>query len=262
MLTGGDINDAFRLKTTSGDFALKVNSARKFPNLFQKEANGLALLAATETFKIPQVKCVGKSNEYTYLLMEFIDAEEKVPDFWSLFAENLAKLHRFSAKNFGLAENNYLGSLPQQNDGNYSNAADFYIEKRLIPQFKLAKQKGYDFKTNALFKTLSEEIPYEPPALIHGDLWNGNYMTSVEGTPCLIDPAVAYAPREIDLAIMKLFGGFPEEVFKTYNNLFPLATGWEKRVKIWQLYHLLFHLNVFGSSYYESVQAIVKNPFS
>lgn len=250
------------METTAGVFALKVNSARKFPDLFRKEANGLALLASTETFKTPKVKGVGELNEYTYLLMEFIDAEEKVPDFWSLFAENLGKLHQSTAENFGLAEDNYLGSIPQQNDGNHTNAADFYIEKRLIPQFKLAQEKGYDFKTDAFFKTLSEEIPNEPPALIHGDLWNGNYMTSAKGKPCLIDPAVAYAPREIDLAIMKLFGGFPKEVYKTYHSLFPLATDWEKRIKIWQLYHLLFHLNVFGSSYYESVQAIVKKPFS
>jgi fructosamine-3-kinase len=109
-----------------------------------------------------------------------------------------------------------------------------------------------------LYKKCEELIPKEPPALVHGDLWGGNYLVDNHGDPCLIDPAVAYAPREMDLGMMKLFGGFDKEIFITYHENFPLQGDFEERVSLWQLYYLLVHLNIFGSSYKSQVSAVIK----
>ena len=109
-----------------------------------------------------------------------------------------------------------------------------------------------------IYSQISEEIPDEAPSLIHGDLWNGNYMVSNKGEPTLIDPAVAYAPREMDIAMMHLFGGFPQDVYSIYNEQFPLVENWKDRISLWQLYYLLVHLNLFGSSYLSQVKGIIK----
>tara|TARA_R110002050_G_scaffold278897_2_gene425163 strand:+ start:1367 stop:1948 length:582 start_codon:yes stop_codon:yes gene_type:complete len=190
--------------------------------------------------------------------MEYISSGQPASNFWQQFAENLVTLHKTSQKQFGLDHDNYIGSLPQQN-GFCVTAADFYITQRLQPQFKLAANEGFHFKNlSTFFKNISDEIPIEPPSLIHGDLWNGNYMVSENGLPVMIDPATAFAPREMDIAMMQLFGGFPEEVFVEYNTIFPLAEGWKNRLPLWQLYHLLVHLNLFGSGYLPQVNTIVK----
>jgi fructosamine-3-kinase len=136
---------------------------------------------------------------------------------------------------------------------------EFYISQRLEPQLKLAFEGGFKFgNLKGFFKNISEEIPEESPSLIHGDLWSGNFLVAHNGDPALIDPAVAFAPREMDLAMMKLFGGFSEEVFMTYNSIFPLCEGWKERTAIWQLYYLLVHLNLFGSGYWSQVKFILK----
>ncbi|HET8753258.1 MAG TPA: fructosamine kinase family protein, partial [Salinimicrobium sp.] len=119
--------------------------------------------------------------------------------------------------------------------------------------------RGFSFQNlDRIFKNISSEIPEEPPALIHGDLWSGNYLVNEKGLPCLIDPAVSFAPREMDLAMMKLFGGFPENVFNIYSEIFPVQPKFESRISLWQLYYLLVHLNIFGSSYLPSVTGILQ----
>lgn len=225
--------------------------------MFEKEAKGLQLLFDTQTFRIPKVINYGEANGTSYLLLEFIHSTSKKPTFWEDFGRQLAKLHQTTQAVFGLDHDNYIGSLPQYNVCKITNAAQFYIEKRLEPQFKLAIEKGFSFKKlSTFYKNIENEIPNESPALIHGDLWNGNYLVDNSGTPCLIDPAVAFAPREMDLAMMQLFGGFPDVVFTTYDTVFPLEKSWKNRVDLWQLYYLLVHLNLFGNSYYQSVSSI------
>ncbi|HER40768.1 MAG TPA: fructosamine kinase, partial [Salinimicrobium catena] len=158
---------------------------------------------------------------------------------------------------FGFHAPNYIGSLPQYNH-HHDSAADFYIQERLEPQFRMALDAGYAFHgLEKIFQVFSEMIPKEAPALIHGDLWSGNYISNEQGLPCLIDPAVSYGPREMDLAMMKLFGGFPEEVFDQYDSLFPVEPGFKDRIEMWQLYYLLVHLNIFGSSYLGQVKNIL-----
>jgi len=257
-LSGGDINDVFLLKCQEGSFVVKLNDALKFPRIFEVEAKGLQLLKQSESFKIPNVIAEGLFQNTSYLLLEYVSLGNKSNIFWESFAEKLAKLHKTSSEQFGLDHTNYIGSLPQKNEY-LSTATEFYISQRLEPQFKMASDNGFHFKNlEEFYKNISGEIPSEPPSLIHGDLWNGNYMVSENGKPVLIDPAVAFAPREMDLAMMKLFGGFSEEVFSNYNAIFPLTNGWKDRVPLWQLYYLLVHLNLFGSGYLQQVKGIIK----
>jgi len=234
------------------------NNAHQFPNMFEAEAQGLELLRNSQSFRIPKVIAHGEEGNTSYLLIEFITKETPSSGFWKEFAQDLAKLHKTTNKYFGLTHHNYIGSLTQINKTE-SFASEFYIHQRLEPQFKLASEHGFHFSSiDLFFKNISEEIPKEAPSLIHGDLWNGNYLVSENNEPVLIDPAVAYASREMDLAMMQLFGGFPQEVYATYNELFPLNHNWKNRISIWQLYYLLVHLNLFGSSYLPQVNTIIR----
>lgn len=258
-LHGGDINEVFLVVTHQEKFVLKINQANQYPGMFEAEAKGLQLLKNTNTFKIPEVISFGKTESHTYLLLEYITPEKRSPKFDEKFGGLLAMLHQNTAPHFGLDHDNYIGSLPQENDGKHISSAIFYIEKRLMPQLKLAAIKGFIFQNlDTFYKNVQNEIPNEPQALIHGDLWNGNYLVNTSGNPCLIDPAVCFASREMDLAMMQLFGGFADKVFYTYNETFPLENNWKSRTDLWQLYYLLVHLNLFGSSYYNSVNTILK----
>ncbi len=256
-LAGGDINQVESLKTQNGEFVLKRNSNNRLPGLFEKEALGLGLLKQSNSFRIPKVIDQGIFNNTAYLLLEYIPNGHPSSSFWRDFAESLAKLHRTTQSRFGLDTSNYIGSLIQPNNW-CDDASEFYITQRLDPQFKMAQDRGFIFSDlNTFYKIVSQIIPKETPSLVHGDLWNGNYIISKEGNPVLIDPAVAYAPREMDLAMMQLFGGFPAEVFTQYNEDFPLTPEWKGRIPLWQLYYLLVHLNLFGVGYYREVKQII-----
>ncbi|MCB0442364.1 MAG: fructosamine kinase family protein [Alteromonas sp.] len=255
-LAGGDINKVLLLETSEGCFVVKINDKNKFPKMFEAEAKGLELLRQSQSFQIPDVKSVGEYHEDAYLLLAYLEAGPKSESFWEHFGQLLALLHQKTAQYFGLDHDNYIGSLPQYNS-RASTTSEFYITQRLEPQFRMARQRGFEIQNlDAFFKNVAGIIPSEAPALIHGDLWNGNYLVS-NGYPALIDPAVAYAPREMDLAMMQLFGGFPEIVFRTYHECFPIQNDWQERLSFWQLYYLLAHLNLFGSGYLPSVQKIV-----
>lgn len=256
-LSGGDINGVFLMECHEGNFVVKLNEAFRFPGMFAAEAKGLRLLRETATFKIPTVISQGEIESHTYLLMEYVSSGQPTSNFWQVFAENLATLHQTTQKEFGLNHDNYIGSLPQQNDYR-DTASEFYITQRLEPHFKIASENGFNFKNlDKFFQNISAEIPKEAPSLIHGDLWGGNYIVSENSKPVLIDPAVAYAPREMDIGMMHLFGGFSNEVFEHYNSIFPLQTDWEDRLSLWQLYYLLVHLNLFGSEYLGWIKSVV-----
>lgn len=256
-LSGGDINEVFHLVGNNSDVILKVNDVNAFPDLFQKEANGLKALAETNSIDIPDVLGYGDFKTNTYLLMEYKDSVNASNSFWECFGQQLADLHRHTQDTFGFTEDNYIGSLPQYNR-HVKTASEFFIQQRLEPQFEMASQRGYDFDNlKGFYHNLKQIIPDEPPALIHGDLWSGNYLINSEHNPCLIDPAVAYAPREMDLAMMKLFGGFDDLMFRAYQDAFPLEKGWEKRILLWQLYYILVHVNLFGGHYYQRAKGVL-----
>lgn len=257
-LTGGDINAVYLLREKSNKYVLKINQAGSFPGMFQKEANGLKALRDTGAIDVPEVLGYGDFKANTYLVMVYRDTGRMDGQFWEVFGEQLATLHQNSRSNFGFDEDNYIGSLPQYNSS-ADSAAEFYIQQRLEPQFKIAKELGYSFRNlEAFYQSIERRIPDEAPALIHGDLWSGNYLVNSDNMPCLIDPAVAYASREMDLAMMKLFGGFDESLFRIYEECFPLQQGWKERIPLWQLYHILVHVNLFGGHYYSRAKEIMK----
>jgi fructosamine-3-kinase len=254
-LSGGDIHLTLKLDTPSGPWVVKVaNDPLKVESLIA-EHKGLVHLTQSETFAIPELLGLIQTSAETALVMRFV--AQRTPDlnFWENFAEKLISLHSQSQPKFGLDHDNFIGALPQHNQ--LQNCAlDFYINDRLEPQFTLAAASGYTLKREAFYKRLEELIPTQRPALIHGDLWNGNYLSGVSG-PVLIDPAISYGIAMMDLAMMDLFGGFDETVFTLYGSAVDLDPNWRSSLDIYQLYYLLVHLNLFGSSYLASVNRIL-----
>jgi fructosamine-3-kinase len=259
-VSGGSINDAFEIETSSGKFFLKINSASRFPNMFEAEKRGLELLAQS-SFLVPKPLKVGVAGDTQFILMEWIEKGAPKEGFWDQFGRSLAKLHSITSKQFGLDHDNYIGSLPQCNS-EHGNWAGFYREDRLVPQMKLAEKNGRltsQMKNGfeGLFRSLENIFPNENPSLLHGDLWSGNMMVAANGTPCIFDPAVYYGHREMDLAMMALFGGFGDAWVDAYNEVYTLESGWRERIPLGQLYPLMVHVNLFGGGYTSSVERIL-----
>jgi protein-ribulosamine 3-kinase len=248
---GGCINHGGKLQTTTGMFFLKWNSAKKFPSMFRAEASGLKLLRKTEAIEIPAVVSVGEDDDNQFILLDFIEQGPQARSYWKQLGAGLATLHKATSTTFGLDHENYIGSLRQFNTPNKS-WIDFFIHQRLEVQLKMAVDSGLAGPQmvnsfEKLYPKLNSLLSEEKPALLHGDLWSGNIITSGTGEPCLIDPAVYYGCREVDLAITKLFGSFPTEFYHAYDQTFPLIPDYEDRFDIYNLYPLLVHLNLFGS---------------
>ncbi|MCK9421107.1 MAG: fructosamine kinase family protein [Bacteroidales bacterium] len=261
-LSGGSINRVYFLSTDQGSFCLKFNLAKAFPGMFETEAKGLSLLEHTGKIRVPAVVGAVTLTQYSYLLLEYIEASRRIPDFMADFGRSLAMLHKNSNSRFGLDHANYIGSLPQQNKW-HDDWNSFFVEERLEYQIMLARNSGVLSENtrkqfDLLFPRLKDLFPKENPALIHGDLWSGNFITSETGRPCLIDPAVYYGHREIDLAMSTLFGGFSSDFYTSYDEVFPLEKGWRARLDLYNLYPLLVHLNLFGSGYLGSILSILK----
>lgn len=259
--TGGSINYTFRIITTSGDFFLKYNSAIQYPGMFETECIGLSILRDTGTVYVPQVYKVGAIDRYSYLLMKFEKGTIKQKFFWENFTSKLVQLHKITNEYYGLDHDNYIGSLLQHNRKNQS-FIEFLITNRLNPFVRSAYDKGLltlsDTKQfDLLYSKLPNLIPNEVPSLIHGDLWSGNLIIGSTGEACLIDPAVYFGCRETDIAMARLFGGFPQVFFDSYNEMFSMIKGWQERIDLHQLYPLLVHVNLFGISYASQVRSII-----
>ncbi len=173
----------------------------------------------------------------------------------------MADLHRQSNPSFGLDHSNFIGSLPQHNE-QHLDGTTFFIQQRLEPQLNMALDSKQLTKKDAenfhlLYQRLPELIPEEPPALIHGDLWGGNFICSEKGQGVLIDPAVSYANREMDLAMSRLFGGFAPRFYSAYFESFPTEPNLETRLGLYQIYYLLVHVNIFGGGYVNQVRSVL-----
>jgi fructosamine-3-kinase len=261
-LSGGSINMAFRLETNAGNFFMKYNRAETYPGMFQQEARGLELLFKAGNIPVPEVIACGEAGKDTFIILEYIDSSGQAHNFWTDFGRNLAALHRHSAEQFGLDHDNYIGSLKQYND-QYDSWVDFYREQRLLVQIEMASQSGQlpsatRKSFDQLFKRLDNIFPEEAPSLIHGDLWSGNYMLNDRGQAAIIDPAVYYGFREMDIGMSQLFGGFDPEFYRAYHESWPMEPGWRERVDICNLYPLMVHVNLFGGGYLNSVESILK----
>ncbi len=260
-LSGGCINDAAAITTNKDKYFVKWNKASKYPGMFEKEAAGLNILQKTGIIKTPEVIGYGEAENYSWLLLELIEPGNEIKDFYEDFGQALAKIHKCSNEYFGLSHDNYIGSLPQYNTP-AKNWIDFFIENRLEVQLKKGRDNGIigsniTKKFFAFYSYLPDFFPEEPPSLLHGDLWSGNYMCGNNGHACLIDPAVYYGHRLIDLGMSKLFGGFSYAFYEAYNNEYPLEKSWEKSIEIANLYPLLVHVNLFGGGYLRQVESII-----
>ncbi|MFI5134781.1 MAG: fructosamine kinase family protein, partial [Chitinophagales bacterium] len=238
------------------------NDANKFPKMFEAEMKGLHLLNDAVPGIAPRVIAQAESGNDQFLILENIEKGKTQKEFWNDFAKKLAALHKRSSDFFGLDHSNYIGSLPQSNK-KHNDWISFFILERIEPQLKLAidakELPSFIHRSfEKLFSRLLEIFPSEKSSLLHGDLWSGNYMIGHDGWVKLIDPAVYFGFREMDLAMSKLFGGFDSSLYKFYHEEFPLENGFEKRLDICNLYPLLVHVNLFGGHYAAQVQAIVR----
>jgi fructosamine-3-kinase len=258
---GGDINFACRLNTTGRPFFLKYNNIA-LPDMFEKEYRGLELLRETKAIRAPKPIITGTIPGFSFLVMEYIMEGNRKADFWKEFAGGLAGLHRHTSTDFGLSEDNYIGTLKQSNN-RHPDWSSFYARERILPLFQLAlkqeKCSAADLKLAEEFcERLKDLVPEEKPSLLHGDLWSGNFTADEHSHAVIFDPAVYYGHRETDIAMAKLFGGFDSSFYHYYNERFPLQKGWEQRVEIFQLYPLLVHLLLFGGHYHGSVMNILR----
>lgn len=268
---GGCIADS-RIATFADGSSVFVKSGACAPDMFLCEAEGLAALAEAGAIPVPEVLAVDSEA----LVLEHIRQAPRKPGFFETFGRNFARLHRFHGPACGFGQDNYLGSTSQINQplqgawqtksgtGDGSDWPAFFIERRLRFQVRLAAERGHG---NHLLQLLDRSearfnellcTAIETPSILHGDLWGGNFIADECGEACLVDPAVYFGHREADLAMTRLFGGFEPVFYKSYDEEWPLADGHEERLPVYQLYHLLNHLNLFGGGYYTQSESILQ----
>lgn len=259
--TGGCISSGGKVSTTDGNFFLKWNRLKQYPGMFKAEEKGLQLLAETNTLRLPKTELTSELDDWQYILMEFIDQEKAGNNYWTRLGEQLASLHRHTNTKFGLDHDNYIGALKQKNSFKES-WIDFFIECRLAPQLRLLRDDNrvetkFVSALESLYPKLVDLLPVESPALLHGDLWSGNVIMG-ETDLCVIDPAVYYGHREIEISFTKLFGGFESSFYEAYVHHFPLLPGFDQRIDLYNLYPLLVHANLFGQNYISRISSILR----
>ena len=268
-VSGGCINQGYSISSSSRAYFAKINQASQIA-MFEAEALGLQQMRATQTIRVPEPICWGTDGNSAYIVLEWLDLGSRGAErAWEEMGRKLAAMHKYTPPNppllrggeernytllrgfFGWDINNTIGSTVQINNWTV-NWAEFWAERRIGYQLKLARRRGGHFPQG---ERLLEVIPellagHEPqPSLVHGDLWGGNAGVTSAGEPMIFDPAAYFGDREVDIAMTELFGGFPAEFYRGYNQVLPLDLGYEKRKTIYNLYHILNHFNLFGGSY-------------
>jgi fructosamine-3-kinase len=256
---GGSINDTYSISLPGNQrFFCKVNSASNFPHLFQKENKGLALISEQKIIGTPKVIDQFETNDIQFLLLEWINPGERTSGFWKKFGERLAQLHQKTQDHFGLNEDNYMGNVPQSNKPE-AKWVDFFRDQRLKPlvdhciHAHLLPTK-YHKQFNDLYQHLPSIFNTDHiPSLVHGDLWSGNFMCNENSDPILIDPAVYFGHPSIDLGMTTLFGGFDPAFYEAYRYHSPFPYNYKEQWLVCNLYPLLIHLKLFGTSYLSSI---------
>ncbi len=259
-LHGGDINDAWAARCSSGLQVFVKSNERAEPRMFACEAAGLQWLASANAIRVPRVLAASSpDDEVQFLALEYLDVGKRCENYEEQLGQRLAALHASGAEHFGWEHDNFIGMLPQDNTPEPAWST-FYAQRRLEPQLRRAIDSGiaprsWPARFARLFARLDSLCgPVEAPARLHGDLWSGNLLVDERGEPCLIDPAVYGGHREIDLAMLTLFGRPGERFFAAYRESHALAPGYVERVALYQLYPLLVHVNHFGGGYVASVE--------
>jgi fructosamine-3-kinase len=266
-VSGGDINDSFAVRTQAGQaYFLKLN-APQHESMFAAEAAGLDALAAAKAVRVPAVVAVGATADYAYLLMEHLQLRQGSPESAASLGQQLAMQHRVTAAQFGWDQDNTIGRTPQLNSPR-SSWLEFFRDARLAYQLDLAQGNGCAPRLRQLGAEVCAALPdlllgHQPlPALLHGDLWGGNWGQLPGGEAVIFDPAVYFGDREADLAMTRLFGGFPAEFYAAYEAAWPLPTGHADRVALYNLYHVLNHLNLFGGAYAAQAEGMMERLLS
>lgn len=274
---GGDINKSYGISLSNGNVIFMKSNEKANVDFFVKEANNLKAISDTKAIATPKLLGLGTDDGeevgYSFLLLDFVELGNLDEKFWEKFAENLAKMHKADTSSyinnedkdknliFGFFEDNYIGRTKQINTPK-ENWIDFFRENRLMPQFKMAENhfEKEDFKLiDKLIENL-ENVLVEPnaPSLLHGDLWAGNVMCDTKPQAMLIDPACYVGHPEVDLAMTELFGGFSDRFYEAYKTTGILQPNYSDRRDLYNLYHLLNHLNMFGKSYLPAVKSVIK----
>lgn len=269
-IAGGDINEAYGLRLTDGNYIFMKSNEKKNVSFFTAEASGLDAIARTGAIGTPHILCSGTDEEkggFSFLLMEFISGKSRAAHYWKTLAHELAAMHRAPAGEFvpegkyGFGGDNYIGARQQVNTA-YDSWVAFFRDCRLEPQFTSAERYFSPEDLKRIIRLLDnlDEFLTEPeqPSLLHGDLWSGNVITGNDGKAWLIDPAVYVGHAEADIAMTELFGGFPREFYAAYREDGLLQPDYADRRDLYNLYQLLNHLNLFGLSYLSSVKRIVE----
>lgn len=270
-ISGGDINDAYCLSLSDGTAVFMKSNALKNFSFFEAEAKGLEALGKADAIGVPKAYGIGRDQAQgiSFLLMEYLEAAPRINGYWETFGRELALLHQADCSGFAKAENNlpfgfqadnYIGATPQINTPK-ANWLTFYRECRLLPQIKMAEgylDLGTKQQCNKLLEKLDSYLT-EPtfPSLLHGDLWSGNAVCGPDGKAWILDPAVYVGNFEAELAMTELFGGYPSVFYDAYHEINKIDSGYRDRRDLYNLYHLLNHLNLFGSSYLHSVKNIL-----
>jgi len=259
---GGDINRAYLLQSADKKYFVKLNKADLLP-MFEVEALALQALADTKTLRIPQVITYGIAENKAFLVLEYIPLFSLKPAAQKQLGRQLAELHKQKQNYFGWPQDNFIGHNKQINtpEGDWLS---FWQAQRLGAQLELAEANGYHGKLQILGKELISKVPeffkdYQPRAsLLHGDLWSGNAAADENGLAVIYDPACYYGDRETDIAMTELFGGFGEDFYTEYDEVYPLDSGYRLRKPLYNLYHILNHLNLFGRSYLGQAEAMMQ----
>jgi fructosamine-3-kinase len=259
---GGCISQGHRIESSNQYFFVKINSSDNF-SMFEAEASGLQEICNSRTLRIPIPVCWGRNESSSWLVMEFLERGSAGREGAESLGRGLASMHRFSSEKFGWVRDNTIGTTPQFNRLS-SNWIQFWRDQRLGYQLQLAKANGYTGKLQPLGERLMAELDaffmdtLTVPSLLHGDLWSGNYTFDSAGQPVLFDPAIYYGDREADLAMTELFGGFPTNFYAAYRETYPLDPGYVIRKDLYNLYHILNHLNLFGEGYLNQAEEMME----
>ena len=263
-VAGGDINDAYEARWPGGDRLFIKTRTGLAGDAYRTEADGLRWLAEARALRVPKIVAQSAPGDaVAFLALEHMARTAPALDHDDRLGDGLAALHAAGAPAFGYAEDNWIGSLPQSNRAHDTWSA-FYAEERVLPLLRRAIDGGHaPASWAALGDRLAARLPelagpLEPPARLHGDLWSGNVITDSRGQPVLIDPAVYGGHREVDLAMLALFGGLSPRVVAAYQARTPLAAGWKARTRLWQIYPLLVHTVLFRGSYVDAAEAAMR----
>ena len=253
-VAGGCINHSAIIAASAGSYFVKLNTADRL-QMFEAEAEALKEMSSAAALRVPEPVCSGSFGEFAWLVLENLGRlGAGTSAAWGVLGAGLAKMHRCNDDNFGWHRNNTIGSTTQINTRT-RDWIGFLREQRLGYQLALAARNGYAEQLESRGRLLLDKldrffIGYDPvPSLLHGDLWSGNVGFDTHGGPVVFDPASYYGDREADIAMTELFGGFPRGFYRAYEAEWPLDDGYSRRKDLYNLYHLLNHLNLFGGGY-------------